>query len=357
MKELLKKKSIKIGLLIIILLVAAVIIGINVQSAQRQKEYDNHIKAAEKYLTELDYEQAIAEYTLAYEIEPNEEVLDALEQTYLAYAQSYVDTGDYESAISILEEGYAQIGRESLRERIEELQSEMEKMQAEMEAEQRRQQEEEEKVALKELVESEEYQENLWKLSWESARVGWIQHISDEKLKELSRLYIDTLERYRELYEENYSYWYRLSELYLISDEYELSIERNREVNELRPNGGNDLTEVHYDKYGRFYWREFTSGTDSREYGDNEKLVKRISTVDNLTSTTIYEYDAEGRTVRTVQTDSDGSVHDTTFVYNQTGFTEYHNSSWQTSSSSVAIDCKFINEFGEYISGEPYDIE
>ena len=58
MKELLRKKSVKIALLLIILLVAAVIIGFNVQSAHRQKEYDNHIKAAEKYLTELDYEQA-----------------------------------------------------------------------------------------------------------------------------------------------------------------------------------------------------------------------------------------------------------------------------------------------------------
>ena len=63
------------------------IISINVRSAQRQREYDGHVEAAERYLTELDYEQAIAEYTLALEIEPNsEEVLNALEQTYLDYA-------------------------------------------------------------------------------------------------------------------------------------------------------------------------------------------------------------------------------------------------------------------------------
>ena len=143
MKELLRKKSVKIALLLIILLVAAVIIGFNAQSAQRQKEYDNHIEAAQKYLTELDYEQAIVEYILAYEIEPNEEVLDALEQTYIAYAQTYVDVGDYERAISILEEGYAQIGRESLRERMEEVQ-------IEMEAAQLRQQEEEEQRRIEE---------------------------------------------------------------------------------------------------------------------------------------------------------------------------------------------------------------
>ena len=143
MKELLRKKSVKTALLLIILLVAAGIIGFNAQSAQRQNEYDNHIKAAEKYLTELDYEQAIAEYILAYEIEPSGEVLDALEQTYIAYAQSYADTGDYERAIAILEEGYAQIGRESLRERMEEVQTEMETAQ-------RRQQEEEEQRRVEE---------------------------------------------------------------------------------------------------------------------------------------------------------------------------------------------------------------
>ena len=122
MKELLRKKSVKISLLLIILLVVMGIVGINVQSAQKNKEYEAHIAAAEKYLTELDYEQAIVEYTLALEIEPNaEEVLNGLEQTYLAYAQSVAEGGDYDKAISILEQGYAQIGRDSLYQKIEEL--------------------------------------------------------------------------------------------------------------------------------------------------------------------------------------------------------------------------------------------
>ena len=134
MKELLQKKTIKIGIAVIILAVAVGIISINARSAQRQREYDGHVEAAEKYLTELDYEQAIAEYTLALEIEPNdEEVLNALEQTYLDYAQSLADAGDYEKAVSVLEEGYAQTGRERLREkkeRMEYLQTSREEMKA-----------------------------------------------------------------------------------------------------------------------------------------------------------------------------------------------------------------------------------
>ena len=123
MKELLKKKSVKISLLLIIFLVIMGIVGINARSAQRSKEYDAHIEAAEKYLSDLDYEQAIAEYTMAFEIDPKEEVVDALEQTYLAYAQTCIDAGDYEKAVGILEEGYEKIGRESLQNKIAELQA------------------------------------------------------------------------------------------------------------------------------------------------------------------------------------------------------------------------------------------
>lgn len=121
MKELLRKKSVKISILLIVLIVVMGIVGINAWSAQKSREYDGHIAAAEKYLSELDYEQAIAEYTMAFEIDPREEVVDALEQTYLAYAQTYIDSGDYERAIGILEEGYEKIGRESLQNKIAEV--------------------------------------------------------------------------------------------------------------------------------------------------------------------------------------------------------------------------------------------
>ena len=146
MKELLKKKSVKICILLVTLMVVMGIVGINVRSAQRSKEYDEHIAAAEKYLTELDYEQAIAEYTAAFEIDPKEEVVNALEQTYIAYAQSLADAGDYEKAVSILEEGYEKIGRESVQNKIEEFQVIQEEMLAkEAEIQEQKQLEEEQR--------------------------------------------------------------------------------------------------------------------------------------------------------------------------------------------------------------------
>lgn len=278
MKELLKKKTVKIGLLIIVLLVAAVIIGINVQSAQRQKEYDGHIEAAKKYLTELDYEQAIAEYILAYEIEPSEEVLDALEQTYLAYAQSYVDAGDYDRAISVLEEGYAQIGRESLRERIEELQVEME--------EALRRQSEDEQEELWQSVHGEEFRETMNKLRNHSSHLGYFQVITDEQLKEMCRPFINSLEQYKALYPEDYSFDQELLDLYIVSEEYETCIEFKQKLDESGLDW--DITSFEHirDEYGRIYWR------------NNKEIVDdTLNSTDGLYEIST-EFDSTGRMIK-----------------------------------------------------------
>ena len=172
MKELLKKKSIIIALLFIMVAVIVVIAGMNVRSARKEKEYNTHIEAAEKYLTELDYEQAIAEYTLALEIEPNaEEVLNGLEKTYLAYADALADSGEYEKAIQILNEGYAQTGRESLQEKLTQIQE----MQAQAEEEERLEAEREEILKpymqqVYELMAAEDY-EKVWDIFGEITKI------------------------------------------------------------------------------------------------------------------------------------------------------------------------------------------
>lgn len=106
MKRILKNKAVLIVLGIIIFLVLGVIGGSGIQRAKEKKQFESHIASAEKYLSELDYEQAIAEYTAALEIEPNEQaVKDALVEAYLEYAQMYVSEGEYEEAINLLKEG------------------------------------------------------------------------------------------------------------------------------------------------------------------------------------------------------------------------------------------------------------
>ncbi len=66
-------------------------------------------------MDELQYEQAIAEYRAAIEIEPNNA------EAYLALAEVYVQTGDYESAIAVLEQGIEQTDSEELSGYIEEV--------------------------------------------------------------------------------------------------------------------------------------------------------------------------------------------------------------------------------------------
>ncbi|MBD5453178.1 MAG: hypothetical protein HDR30_02475 [Lachnospiraceae bacterium] len=376
MKELLKKKSVKISLLLIILLVIMGIVSINARSAQKSREYNAHIEAAEKYLSDLDYEQAIAEYTMAFEIEPKEEVVDALEQTYLAYAQTCIDAGDYEKAVGILEEGYEKIGRESLQEMIEELQTTIEEQQEIME-------ETAQDEEIKQLVESDEFQEKITEI----LKIGPYQHITDEQLKELCWSLIEALEKYRKLHRENWQLFYRLPELYLLVGEFELCEEIRKELYELYPENlwyfssdseytHDDMYEM-FDKYGRrvtyTYEVEDSSHEINYEYGENGKVVKQTGWLDlgDGTSTVshVYEYDSEGRLSRYIWSENiilaDGSVINSertiTYTYGGKGFTQ-HLSEESTYNGERTIvrsttDYEIIDEYGNYEQiGEPYDV-
>lgn len=375
MKELLKKKGVRIGLLVIILLVAMGIIGTNVQSAQRREEYNGHIEAAEKYLSDLDYEQAIAEYKLALEIDPkSEEVLGGLEQTYLAYAKSYADTGDYERAIDILEEGYAVTERESLKEQIEEYKQIEESggqqttgTETETDAEGETEAEEESEAAqseeIKQLVESDEFQSNLGEL-W--SIFGGSQFIADEKVRELCWPMIEALERYRALYPENGGYYEALPILYYLVGEYDLSLQLVNEWRALFPdnpnffsstyeNGnGNGNGENIRDEYGRLtqsthFYPDGGKQVEEYEYGQNGKMIRSIGMNDTGRRgtaivigrwTSEYEYDSEGRLSKiTNLSESEGSPRSmttvTTFEYSEGGYIEY-------------TDSEGINDMGDH---------
>ena len=373
MKELLKKKGVRIGLLVIILLVAMGIIGTNVQSAQRREEYNGHIEAAEKYLSDLDYEQAIAEYKLALEIDPkSEEVLDGLEQTYLAYARSYADAGDYERAIDILEEGYAVTERESLKEQIEEYKQIEESggqqttgTETETDAEGETEAEEESEAAqseeIKQLVESREFRSNLGQLQ---TTFGGLRFITDEQVRELCWPMIEALERYRALYPENGGYYEALPILYYLVGEYDLSLQLVNEWRALFPDNRNFFSftyendygngEYIKDEYGRVtqsthFYPDGGKQVEEYEYGQNGKRIRSIGMNDTGrigTATVImrwtmeYEYDSEGRLSKiTDLSESEGSPRSmttvTTFEYSEGGYTEY-------------TDSEGINDMGDH---------
>ena len=73
------------------------------------------LAAAERYLSELNYEQAIIEFDKILEVEPKN--VDA----YLGKAEAYIALGNTEAALSALREGYEQTGDERLKTRLDEM--------------------------------------------------------------------------------------------------------------------------------------------------------------------------------------------------------------------------------------------
>ena len=94
------KKSAKliIGIISVIAIICVAVVLVFAGNGKEKSEYDKRLTASQKYLDELNYEKAIAELELAIEIEPNNA------EAYIALAEVYVEMGDYESAILVLEE-------------------------------------------------------------------------------------------------------------------------------------------------------------------------------------------------------------------------------------------------------------
>ena len=76
-----------------------------------QEQYDLGIR----YLNDGNYQEAVIAFEAAIEIDPKRP------EAYLGAAEAYVELGDYASARSVLERGYAETSGESLKERLDEL--------------------------------------------------------------------------------------------------------------------------------------------------------------------------------------------------------------------------------------------
>ncbi len=99
---------------IVLALAVALIAGVLVIQATPAGKVKRQIKLAEKYLTEMNYEQALIAYSEAIKIDPK------CEQAYLAMADIYIKQGEAEKAIAILEEGQKNIQTDAMTEKIEE---------------------------------------------------------------------------------------------------------------------------------------------------------------------------------------------------------------------------------------------
>lgn len=92
-----------------VLLAAVIIVAAVLFTAGSDNSgYRKHMDMAQRYMDELQYEQAVAEYEAAIAIDPNNA------EAYQALAELYIKTGDYESAEEILNRGIEQTGAEEL---------------------------------------------------------------------------------------------------------------------------------------------------------------------------------------------------------------------------------------------------
>ena len=115
------KKS-KTKLFVIIGIIAAVVIagiitGIVLLTSTKggMSAYDEQISLGEKYLSEENYDDAIAAFKKAIEIDPYDP------EGYIRLADAYLAKGDKNEAVKVLEEGLSVTGSEEIRKKLDDL--------------------------------------------------------------------------------------------------------------------------------------------------------------------------------------------------------------------------------------------
>lgn len=109
------KWIIPIVALFVILFVALIIFFYKINSNGKDNRLQEQLDLGAKYLSELDYAQAIVAYDTAIQIDPMS--MDA----YLGLASVYEAQGEYEKAIAILQEGYDKTSDDVFLDKIEQL--------------------------------------------------------------------------------------------------------------------------------------------------------------------------------------------------------------------------------------------
>ena len=99
MKNVFKSKKVIVVFAVILVVVAVIITAVISNGFSDEARAKRKVQSAEKYVTELNYEDAILAYEEAIKLDPRN--MD----TYLALAEAYVTMGEPEQAIVVLERG------------------------------------------------------------------------------------------------------------------------------------------------------------------------------------------------------------------------------------------------------------
>lgn len=108
-----KKQKITIVAIAFVAVIGVIVTLFVLLTTGKDNSYTEHLKLAEQYIDDLQYEQAIAELRAAIDIEPDRA------EAYIRLADVYMEMGDTDSAIAVLEEGYRITGDEEISEILE----------------------------------------------------------------------------------------------------------------------------------------------------------------------------------------------------------------------------------------------
>ncbi len=119
-----KKNRLPIIIAAIAIVLVVIIIVSVVAGNSTQRRYDKQLSLAQHYLEELEYDQAIAAYKAAIEIDPSRP------EAYLGLAEVYAALEKYGAAVAILERGAGQSKSDVITGKLEEMKVMMQQMQA-----------------------------------------------------------------------------------------------------------------------------------------------------------------------------------------------------------------------------------
>ncbi|MCR5674990.1 MAG: tetratricopeptide repeat protein [Lachnospiraceae bacterium] len=106
------------------MILIAVLAGVTIYSRSPAQLAKKQVSLGERYLTELNYEQAVAAFKNALTIDPkNAGAREALVQTYLSWADALVNGGDPDGAIRILTDAGSTVEDERLIAKLKEIQA------------------------------------------------------------------------------------------------------------------------------------------------------------------------------------------------------------------------------------------
>lgn len=113
------KKTVIIVTVIAAVLVIAAIVGVIMYNNMPEQKLKKQLSLGDKYLSELNYEEAILAYDAALRIEPNNSAVTEKEvNAYKAWASSEFNSGNYEHTVVILEEGYEKLTDDNLYDQV-----------------------------------------------------------------------------------------------------------------------------------------------------------------------------------------------------------------------------------------------